>query len=62
MRFDEINDNHVSFSSYIQSIMRKQTSKNRVKRYDKKMKNDCSSHETGLAIAYYAILFRHYIE
>ena len=35
---------------------------NRIKRYDYVMKNDCSSHETGLGLAYYSLAIQKYLE
>jgi hypothetical protein len=36
--------------------------KQRVKRYDSLMSNDCSSHETGLGLAYYSLVIQKYLE
>jgi hypothetical protein len=46
----------------INTILDSNKPKLRVKRYDQKMINDCSSHETGLAIGYYSIFLKFLIE
>ena len=57
----EANESLADLDEIIGSFQKRTNPKNRVKRYDIKMENGCSSHETGLGLAYYSLVIQNYL-
>ena len=53
-----LNDSYIELNEIFKSSRMKQ----RVKRYDSLMSNDCSSHETGLGLAYYSLVIQNILK
>ena len=58
----KINESLSDVDEIIESFQNNINSRKRVKRYDFKMRNGCSSHETGLGMAYLSLVIQNYAE